>query len=64
MGFGEDEGRSKADGFVASVAGGRRRGREKNEEEEEGWRGRASDEREGEAARFREGRRDEYVYIL
>ena len=37
MGFGEDEGRSKADGFVAAVAGGRRRGRERNNED--GWRG-------------------------
>ena len=42
-GFSEEEGRSETDG---AVAGGRRRGREKNEEEE-GWRGRASDEREG-----------------
>ena len=40
-GFSEEEGRSETDGVVAAVAGGRRRGREKNEDEEEGWRGKA-----------------------
>ena len=35
MGFGEDEGRSKADGFVASVAGGRRRRRERKKKKNE-----------------------------
>ena len=41
-GFNEDEeGRSETDGVVAAVAGGRRLRREKNEDEEEGWRGKA-----------------------
>ena len=46
-GFSEEEGRSETDGAVTAVDGGRRRGREKNEEEE-GQRERASDERVGE----------------
>ena len=45
--FGEEERRSKTDGFVAAVAGGRRRGRERNEEED-GW-------REGFRVRLEEG---------
>ena len=55
--------KGETDGVVAAVAGGRRRGRERNEEE--GWRGRASDERvEGWREHENKGKRSEMCVCM